>query len=136
MQRLVVVPMLVLLLALTACGSAMDDSGGSSATAPAASTAPVTNLKVTVWADPSTSAAPTVTTVTTAPAGITAASFAPTPSGQACTMIYGGPGKATITGTLAGTAVDGTFTRSDGCEIARWDAMVDAGVIPKGVGGM
>jgi hypothetical protein len=135
MQRLVVVPMLVLVAILAACGSATEDAG-SSAAAPPASTAPPTDLTVTVWADPSTSAAPTVTTVTTTPAGLTAAKFAPTPAGQPCTMIYGGPGKATVTGTLAGTAVDATFTRSDGCEIARWDAMVDAGLLPKGVGGV
>src|SRR5690349_1558771 len=136
MHRLTVGPMLVLVAVLAACGgSDVQDPGGSSA-APPASTAATTNLTVTVWADPSTSAAPTVTTVTAAPAGLTAATFAPTPSGQACTMIYGGPGKATITGTLAGARVDGTFTRSDGCEIARWDAMVDAGLIPKGVGGV
>ena len=36
-------------------------------------------------------------------------------------MIYGGPQKATVQGTLDGTAVEGTFTRSDGCEIARWN---------------
>ena len=49
-------------------------------------------------------------------------------------MIYGGPGKATVTGTLDGAAVDATFTRSSGCEIDRWDRMVELGLIPKGVG--
>ena len=49
-------------------------------------------------------------------------------------MIFGGPGKATVTGTLDGAAVDATFTRSGGCEIARWDRMVELGLIPKGVG--
>ncbi len=49
-------------------------------------------------------------------------------------MIFGGPGKATVTGTLDGAAVDATFTRSGGCEIARWDRMVELGLIPKDVG--
>jgi hypothetical protein len=89
---------------------------------------------VTVWADANSSAAPTTTTVTTAPAGATAADFAPPPADQPCTMIYGGPGKATVTGTLNGTPINATFTRSGGCEIARWDRMVELGLIPKGVG--
>lgn len=39
----------------------------------------------------------------------------------ACTQIYGGPETATVTGELDGEEVDATFSRSDGCEIARWD---------------
>ncbi len=51
-------------------------------------------------------------------------------------MIFGGPGKATVTGTLDGAAVDATFTRANGCEISRWERMVELGLIPKGVGGI
>ena len=40
----------------------------------------------------------------------------------ACTQIFGGPEEATIKGTIRGEPVDATFTRTDGCEIARWDA--------------
>jgi hypothetical protein len=130
MKRLLLVPFL--LLALAACGG-QDTSGGSTA-APAA-TATATKLVVTVWADPSTAAAPTVTTVDKAP-GATAKDFAPVDPGQACTMIFGGPGKATVTGTLDGAAVNATFTRSNGCEIARWEKMVELGLIPRGVGGI
>lgn len=39
---------------------------------------------------------------------------------QACTMIYGGPEKATVTGTILGEEVDVTFSRENGCEIDRW----------------
>jgi hypothetical protein len=46
--------------------------------------------------------------------------LAPTPTGQACTQIFGGPETATITGTLHGEAVDASFSRSDGCEVERW----------------
>ena len=132
MKRLLLVPFLV--LALAACGgNDVQDVGGGSSAAPA-STASGTKLVVTVWADPSTAAAPTVTTFDEAP-GATAADFAPTDPTAACTMIYGGPGKATVTGTLDGAAVDATFTRSNGCEIDRWERMVELGLIPAGVGG-
>lgn len=47
--------------------------------------------------------------------------FAPVPPGANCTMIYGGPETARITGTWAGRPVDATFNRSNGCEVSRWD---------------
>lgn len=61
-------------------------------------------------------------------AGIAAAggagAFAPADPALACTEIYGGPQTATVTGTVDGTAVDASFSRANGCEIARWDALV------------
>lgn len=50
--------------------------------------------------------------------------FAPVPSGTVCTMQYGGPATAHVTGTWAGRHVDARFDRGNGCEIARWDALV------------
>jgi len=47
--------------------------------------------------------------------------FAPTPPGMACSMIYGGPQQAVVSGTLAGRRVWARFTRRDGCEIKRWN---------------
>lgn len=44
------------------------------------------------------------------------------PRDQACTQIYGGPQKGTVTGTIRGRKVDTTFTRTDGCRIAEWTA--------------
>jgi hypothetical protein len=44
------------------------------------------------------------------------------PEAQACTMIYGGPATATVTGSVGDTKVDADFSRQDGCAIARWDA--------------
>lgn len=41
---------------------------------------------------------------------------------KVCTMIYGGPEQATVTGMLEGDAIDAKFSRQDGCEIARWTA--------------
>jgi hypothetical protein len=50
--------------------------------------------------------------------------FAPVPPDSMCTMIYGGPATAHVTGTWAGRPVDTTYDRSNGCEISRWDRMV------------
>ncbi|MEV5382977.1 SSI family serine proteinase inhibitor [Streptomyces sp. NPDC052721] len=50
--------------------------------------------------------------------------FAPVAPGTICTMLYGGPATARVTGTWAGRPVDASYDRSDGCEIERWDRMV------------
>nr|WSY53515.1 SSI family serine proteinase inhibitor [Streptomyces sp. NBC_00886] len=50
--------------------------------------------------------------------------FAPVPPDSICTMIYGGPTTAHVTGTWAGRPVDTTYDRSNGCEISRWNRMV------------
>lgn len=49
--------------------------------------------------------------------------FAPVPKGQMCSMIYGGPQRATITGTWRGTHVDAKYKRTNGCETNRWNAI-------------
>lgn len=48
--------------------------------------------------------------------------FATVPQDTACTEIYGGPQTATVTGTFRGEPVDAQFSRTDGCQISRWDA--------------
>ncbi|MFL5944679.1 MAG: SSI family serine proteinase inhibitor [Gaiellaceae bacterium] len=47
--------------------------------------------------------------------------FAPTPKNVACTDIYGGPQRARITGRLRGFSVRAEFSRTNGCEIGRWE---------------
>ncbi|MCX4549435.1 MULTISPECIES: SSI family serine proteinase inhibitor [unclassified Streptomyces] len=47
--------------------------------------------------------------------------FAPVPEGLMCTMLYGGPATAHITGTWQGQPVDATFRRTNGCETSRWN---------------
>ncbi|MFI9050677.1 SSI family serine proteinase inhibitor [Streptomyces sp. NPDC053427] len=47
--------------------------------------------------------------------------FAAVPPGAHCTMIYGSPATAHVTGTWAGRPVDARFRRTNGCEIARWN---------------
>ncbi|MEV6190855.1 SSI family serine proteinase inhibitor [Streptomyces sp. NPDC051920] len=50
--------------------------------------------------------------------------FAPVPPDSMCTMVYGGPATAHVTGTWAGRPVDARYDRSNGCEISRWNALV------------
>ncbi|MFF8905976.1 SSI family serine proteinase inhibitor [Streptomyces olivaceoviridis] len=50
--------------------------------------------------------------------------FAPVAAGTTCTMLYGGPATAHVTGTWAGRPVDASYDRSDGCETGRWDRLV------------
>jgi hypothetical protein len=49
--------------------------------------------------------------------------FAPVPKDVACTEVYGGPQVATVSGTYQGKPVSTTFTRTNGCEIARWNSV-------------
>jgi hypothetical protein len=47
--------------------------------------------------------------------------FAPVPKDVACTEVYGGPQVAEVRGTFQGKPVNTRFTRTDGCQIARWN---------------
>lgn len=49
--------------------------------------------------------------------------FKPTPKNRMCTQIFGGPQKAKINGTWNGSKVDATFSRKNGCEVDRWNAI-------------
>lgn len=50
--------------------------------------------------------------------------FAPPQQDAICTMQYGGPATAHVTGTWAGRPVDAVYDRRNGCAIDRWDALV------------
>lgn len=50
--------------------------------------------------------------------------FAKVPPRSLCTMEYGGPATARVTGIWAGRPVDARYNRSNGCQIARWDNLV------------
>ncbi|MBQ1118619.1 SSI family serine proteinase inhibitor [Streptomyces smyrnaeus] len=52
--------------------------------------------------------------------------FKPVAAGATCTMIYGGPATARVTGTWQGRKVDARFSRTNGCEVARWNSLVPA----------
>lgn len=45
---------------------------------------------------------------------------------EACTQIYGGPERMVVEGTLDGEPYSAEVTRSDGCQIARYDLLADA----------
>jgi hypothetical protein len=60
-----------------------------------------------------------------------AAALPPVPKGMNCTMIYGGPERATVTGTWRGQRVSARFDRTNGCEISRWSRMVPLLPAPK-----
>ncbi len=137
----------VALLALAACGTE-SAAGPATSTSPSASpsaTAGPTSLTVTVL--DSKGAAPQSWTLTCDPTGGThpdpaaacsalaavPAPFTPVSPKVACTEIYGGDQTATIVGTYAGEPVDASYDRTNGCEIARWDALAPVLVIPGGV---
>jgi Subtilisin inhibitor-like len=56
-------------------------------------------------------------------AKLTAEALEPLPPDTVCTQIYGGPQKAHVRGRIDGTPVDARFSRTNGCEIHRWDSV-------------
>jgi hypothetical protein len=117
MLRLAIV--LAGLLLLAGCGS--DEDGEDS---PAASSAPTTQLTVTVW--PEGRDGPVRERRVECPGaavcrGLTARLLTPVPRNKACTAIYGGPSVARVSGTVRGEPVDELFGLEDGCQIARWE---------------
>lgn len=68
-------------------------------------------------------------------ADLTSALLQPVPKDKACTMIYGGPQTASVVGTLRGSAVGAEFSRTDGCEIDRWNQLAKA-LKPLGIEGL
>jgi Subtilisin inhibitor-like len=134
-SRLVTTATLVAALAagLAGCG---DDGAVVTATPATSSAAPQTSLTIAV--DAGDGGPPVESTLACEPAGGThpdpeaacaaladldAEAFMPVAADQMCTQIYGGPETATVRGTWRGAPVDASFSREDGCEIARWDAV-------------
>jgi hypothetical protein len=110
------------LACLAGCGGGDEDAGGGGAAPPGA------DLTVTVRPEgpggPVRERQVTCARLGTgSPAcrGLSARRLAPVPRTTPCTAIYGGPGVARVTGTLAGEPVDARFSLEDGCEIARWE---------------
>jgi hypothetical protein len=57
-------------------------------------------------------------------AELEASDFDPPSVDQGCTELFGGPDVATIQGEINGEEVDAELTRSNGCEIERFDVAV------------
>ncbi len=73
--------------------------------------------------------------VTELPPGVMAADFAPVPADTACAEIYGGPATARVDGVLDGKPLHTTFSRTNACEIERWDRASELlGRVPGGPG--
>src|SRR5919106_260237 len=114
--------LLAALLALAGCGDAPDPE-------PAAPSE--TTLTISVWPEGRAAGKPTVRRLecpaqASDPACARLAelgpeAFAPVPGDAACTQIYGGPQEARVEGAIDGTPIDADLSRSNGCEIARWD---------------
>jgi len=50
------------------------------------------------------------------------------PKNRMCTQVYSGPEQATISGTWKGKPVLSHLSRNNGCETARWKALI--GLLP------
>ena len=57
--------------------------------------------------------------------------FAPVPLHALCTEIYGGPQQARVVGTVKGRLVRAALSRTNGCEIARWQR-ISPWLVPRG----
>jgi hypothetical protein len=100
-------------------------SGGTKLTVTVRMAPKAQPIKRTLTCDPPGGTAPDPASVCASLAKVAVAKagdpFAPTPKGQMCTQIFGGPQTATIEGTYKGKPVDTTFSRKNGCEIKRWN---------------
>ena len=120
--------LLAAVLVAVGCGSGTD--GGDAAAPP--TTQPRYDLTITYW--PKGKDGPSSTaTLSCDPNGGThpdankacaaldahPEALHPVPTDMACTQIYGGDQVATI----EGDGIRAMFNRSDGCQIARWDAL-------------
>jgi hypothetical protein len=115
---------------MSACGPLDGSSDSGSGTSP---TAASTELVITVW--PQGQGQTRKWTLTCDPAGgslpaaraacsrLSRAALRPLPRDTICTQIYGGPQRARVTGRLDGEPIDARFSRSNGCEIHRWDSV-------------
>lgn len=117
------------LLLMAGCGAW---SGSSETEAPSTTTAPSTELTITV--QPQGRGGPTRTwTLRCDPPGgslpsaaaacerLSAEALRPIPPDTICTQIYGGPQTARVRGRLEGRPIDARFGRSNGCEIHSWN---------------
>lgn len=116
---------LLAVAALAGCGD--DDPSGDA-------TAPAEGVRLTITVRDDADAEPRTVVVDCAPgdedapcpaaARLRPEDFAPTPADTVCSQQYGGPEEATIEGTIDGAPVSAKVTRTDGCEIERWDRLV------------
>ena len=116
---------------LIACLAVVVAALGSSGPALAATA----NLRIVLWAQGKGVGKPRTWTLHCAPVGGTlpnarraclrlgslANPFAPVPANVACSLIYGGPQVALVTGSFRGHLVSTSFKRTDSCQTERWN---------------
>jgi hypothetical protein len=133
-RRHPVLGLALLAVLLAACGG-----GGTVGTGPSAPGSPTSaGTRLTVTVHPGPGRPPSTWTLTCDPPGgthpaagaacaaLAAAApdpFAEVPADTMCSQIYGGPQTATVTGTWRGRPVQARFSRTDGCQTARWDSL-------------
>ena len=115
---------------------------------PAAAGTSGTSLRISFWEDGSSARADSVWTLRCSPAGgslprpglacarlaaLSLEPFSGLGKGTVCTDIYGGPQKARVIGKVGGKPVWATFTRTNGCEIARWNGLAPWLLPPGGI---
>jgi hypothetical protein len=145
-------PVAALLLLITGCaGTAEPGSPSATPTTTSSSASPsaLGGAELTIALDETGEGAVTTYTLTCEPAGGDhpepeaacraleaaggAAAMAEPPRDQVCTDQYGGPQTAAVRGTIGGEPVQASFSRTNGCEISRWDALAPLLGSPGGV---
>ncbi|HEX8509991.1 MAG TPA: SSI family serine proteinase inhibitor [Propionibacteriaceae bacterium] len=130
-----------LLLISTSCGSSSSPSPAPTSAQPSAQTA---SVQLTIVATDAAGASVTWT-LTCDPAGGThpdpvracqalatsgTQALPAVPKDRMCTQVVSGSETATVTGTREGQAVRSQFSRINGCESSRWQAL--EGLLPRG----
>jgi hypothetical protein len=122
--------LLVLLAGVAGCGSEPDADSGSGAGEPG-------SVEITFWPQGRAKGAAQKLTLSCDPPAGTHPNpadacerlaalddpFAPPPTDEMCTELYGGPEEALITGTYRGTSVSYKLARTNGCEIDRYEKL-------------
>ncbi|MCW2747989.1 MAG: hypothetical protein JWP10_1131 [Nocardioidaceae bacterium] len=122
-----------LLLGGCVVGGSEDDGGlkpGGPDPAATSLTIVTDGVSRTLTCDPPTGSHPDPAAACAALIKTEASVFEAVPADRMCTAIFGGPQVAKVTGTLDGKEIDASFSRTNGCEIARWDALGDAFFVP------
>jgi hypothetical protein len=116
---------------MTACGAL---GGAGDSDSETATTVSATDLVITVW--PRGDGGPSRTwSLTCDPVGgslprarnacarLTRKALQPLPRDSICTQVYGGPQKAEVVGRFERRSVNARFSRTNGCEIHRWNGV-------------
>jgi hypothetical protein len=116
---------LATVVALTGCGTSSDagSSVGTSLKISVAADDGATPKVMTLKCDPAGGSQPQPAQACAALAKAGAKVFKPVPKSQVCSMLYGGPQTAKVTGKYEGKAVDAIFKRTNGCEVDRWEKL-------------